>query len=144
MLDKTITTEAFVKTIEDYSKEIQQASLFESDLVTNVNPSSKTVNKMFAWDIEPHCKISHDSMKRVFCKLGNIFNCFLSMLANVGARPRLTNSKSRCFNLCVDQLSSQKFRCLKLMLSLLESLARVTCTIDYLHETRTHHNKAIH
>jgi hypothetical protein len=92
LLDKTITTNAFVKTIEDYSKEIQQASLFESDLVTNVNPSSKTVDKMFAWDIEPHCKISHDSMKRVFCKLGEHFQLFS---LNAGKRWCQTSSNKQ-------------------------------------------------
>jgi hypothetical protein len=91
------------KFLSEYETEIQQASLFEKDLITHVNPGSKTVNKMFAWGIEPqHCKTSHDGMKKVFYKLGENFQ-FFCVDENERRCLGFPNSDSRRIHLCVDQ-----------------------------------------
>ena len=78
--------------------------------------------------------------------------------ANERRRDRQPNSEGRRIHLCVDQLSAQNFRCLrlnltkkltelgsaKLILPLLESLSQFTCTIDYLHESKMHRSDAIY
>ena len=112
---------------------------------------------MYAWGTEPHCETSHDGMKRVFCKLDEKFQ-LCSLDANERRCCAMPNAESRRVHLCVNQLLSRNFRCLKMNLSkkltelgtaklvlpVLESFARFTCTIDYLHETRMHCNDAIY
>ena len=157
LLALSTTENAFVKMTDDYATEFQQASQFEFNLIKHVNPAQKTADKMYMWGIEPHCETSHDSTKQVFCKLGETFQLF-SLDADECWCRAMPNAESRRVNLCVDQLSSRNFWCLKINLSkklteleiaklvlpMLESLARFTCTIDYLHETRMHRNDAIY
>ena len=143
--------------IDYHAIAFQQVSEFEFDLIKHVNPSSVMADKMFALGIEPHCETSHDGMKRVFCKVGEKFQLFSPDADQHWCRT-MPNAERRRVHMCVDQLSSRNFRCLKIKLSkkltelgtttlvllMRGSLARFTCTIDYLHKTRMHQNDAIY
>jgi hypothetical protein len=66
LLNPSTSANVFVERTSEYLAEIPQASLFEIDLVTRVDPALNTAGSMFVLgNIEPHYKTSHDSMKKV-------------------------------------------------------------------------------
>ena len=143
--------------VESHTAELDRASKFETDLVQHVHPNCKQTDKMFACGVIPYCETSHEGMRKVFYKMGENLRLF-EMDKDERVCRRLPNAEKRRIYFGTDQLSSRMWRSLrieltkrltslsgaKMVLPMLETLSQITCTHDFLHETRIHRSHAIY
>ena len=151
------TTNNFLKLMESCSREIDRADKYEKDIVCWVNPNVGKVNKMYPFPIILYEETSHAGMMKVFFKMGKAFQLF-DLDKNEQSCKLLPNWDHRQIDLGVGALTARNICCIKLnlvkklieirsapfVLPLLESLNRITCVHDYLHEMRFHCQDAIY
>ena len=136
--------------------EFDMAATYESDMVKLVNPDFWLVDKFFVFELIPHCKTSHEGMKKVFGDLGQKLQLF--SIDDNGKSTLLPTAKQRSIHFCCDALTCRNFQALKpnlvkklteigsapYAMATLESLLRITCVNDYFHEIRMHRQACIY
>lgn len=148
-------TKAFLKLMEEASKDVDQASKFPTDLVRLVNPLAGKVDKMFAWGITPFCETSHAGMKQTFTQMMQSFQ--MIDVSNEGRVTLKNNALHRRINFLGDALLARNFS--RLPYNIIRQLAHLSniddvvalviacrqCTMqmDYLHETDFHRQDCI-
>ena len=156
LLDDSSATAAFLELVDQCRKEFYQASKFERDLVSHLNPNCKNPNRLFVWGIIPHDETSYSGMMRVYYKLGANLQFF--EMKEDGRCHALQDAILRTIHFCVDQLSARNFRALlkeltkrltelggaEKIMPLLEIYQQFTCTHDYFHETDIHRQDVIY
>jgi len=148
-------TAAFVSLIDGCSKDINNASNFQTKMVKHINPKAGTIDKMFAFPISQHCETSHEGMNKVFVDVGQAFQMFA--INQNGTTKLLPNAKRRKINLYEDGSTARNFRKLRYNLTrkltemgslryikpMIDALDQITCQHDLFHETRMHRNDSI-
>ena len=116
LLNDDSAANSLISFVDSHTFELDRASKFETDLVLHVHPNCRETNKMFAWGIIPYCETSHEVMRKVYYKMGENLQLF-EMDMDQHICHRLLNSEFCRIYLCVDQLSSRNWRCLKIELT---------------------------
>ena len=122
----------------------------------HLNPKARSIDRMYAWPITPHCETSHKGMLLVFIEIMKSYQ--MCMPVDEGRRFKLLpNADKREINMYGDALSSRNWYAMEYELyrrvaeigmekwvrPMIETFKCVVMQHDYLHEIRMHRQDCI-